>query len=265
MSAICQTLGSIAKDLCMASSEVNKDAVNNFLQASLDMLHTLEREIANDEHGSTISLALTIIDTISKLPTAALVSRKTLPSQTVPLSITMIQTMLRPNLATKISVQSDSERTKYNAIFERFVAPYGQQRMDGLYIFNDILNFVAECKSLKESHIVTLWKTVAGFFEQHLLKFSAVNQAKNSLEVDLTASQCVLLFPFAHFPGVVSKQAWNQWITLFKQIVEKAETTQMYQSLFLENYLATQVLEKLLGKQVPWGTKHSNYRTIWQQ
>ena len=112
MSAICQTLGSIAKDLCMASSEVNKDAVNNFLQTSLDMLHTLEREIANDEHGSTISLALTIIDTISKLPTAALVSRKTLPSQTVPLSITMIQTMLRPNLATKISVQSDSERTK---------------------------------------------------------------------------------------------------------------------------------------------------------
>jgi hypothetical protein len=65
---------------------------------------------------------------------------------------------------------------------------------------------------------VTLWKTVAGFFEQHLFKFETVNQAKNNLELDLSASQCVLLFPFLHFPAVVSKQAWSQWNTLYNQV-----------------------------------------------
>ncbi len=250
MTAICQTLGSIAKDLCMAQSEVNKEAVTNFLQTSLNMLVTLERQMTLEDPSSAVSLALTILDTVSKLPTSALVSRKLLPPQANPLSMIMIQTMLRPNLTSLTTSQSDGDRNKYNAIFERFVAPYGQQRMDGLYILHDVLNILSGCKTLKENQMMTLWKNVAGHFEQHLLKFSTVNQSKNNLEVDLSASQFILLFPFLQFPSVVSKQAWSQWVTLYKQIVEKAETTPLYQNLFIENVIASEVASKLPGKQV---------------
>jgi hypothetical protein len=65
---------------------------------------------------------------------------------------------------------------------------------------------------------VSLWKIVAKFFEHHLFKFETINQAKSNLDMDLTASQCVLTFPFLHFPAVDSKQAWNQWNKLFKQV-----------------------------------------------
>jgi hypothetical protein len=80
---------------------------------------------------------------------------------------------------------------------------------------------LAACSALKQSHVVSLWKTVADFFEQHLMKFMTVNQAKNSLDMDLSASQTVLLFPFRHFPSVESKQAWNQWNTLYNQVTSR--------------------------------------------
>ena len=138
MTAIWQTLGLVVKDLCMVPSEVNKDAVQSFLHSAQDILVTLERQMNQEDPVGAISIALTVLDTVSKLPTAALVSRKMFPSRNDPLSVIMIQTMLRPNLASKISTVPESDLSKYNAIFERFLVPYIQQRLDGLYIFHQV-------------------------------------------------------------------------------------------------------------------------------
>jgi hypothetical protein len=138
MNAIWLTLGSIVKDLCMVSSDVNKDAVQNFLHCAQDSLIVLERQMNQEDPAGAISMALTIMDTVSKLPTAALISRKMLPPRTDPLSVVMIQTMLRPNLASKISTLTEADLNKYNAIFERLIAPYGQQRLDGLFVFHQV-------------------------------------------------------------------------------------------------------------------------------
>jgi hypothetical protein len=58
-----------------------------------------------------------------------------LPPRTEPLSVVMLETMLRANLASKISAE---DVVKYNAVFERFVAPFGQQRIDGLAILHQV-------------------------------------------------------------------------------------------------------------------------------
>jgi hypothetical protein len=159
MSAIWITLGSIVKDLCMVSSEVNKDAVHNFLQTGQDLLVTLERQMNQEESSGAVSLALTILDSMSRLPTAALVSRKMSPPKNDPLSVVMVQAMLRPNLVTKISA-TDADVNKFNAIFERFVDPFGQQRLDGLSIFNQILTALSDCRVIKLSHLVSMLLSV---------------------------------------------------------------------------------------------------------
>ena len=218
MTAIWQTLGSVVKDLCMVSSELNKDAVHHFLKTGQDLLVTLERQMNQEECSGAVALAVTIFDSVSKLPTPALVSRKMTPPRNDPLSVVMLQTMLHPNLVTKMSA-TDADVNKFNAIFEKFVDPFAQQRLDGLVLFNQILASLSERRAIiKLNHLVSLWKIIAKFFEQHLFKFETVNQAKNSLEMDLSASEAVLLFPFLHFPSVESKQVWNQWNKLYKQV-----------------------------------------------
>ena len=231
MTEIWLTLGTIVKDLCMVSSELNKEAVHNFLHTSQNLLVTLERQLNHEDfHSGAVSLALTILECVSKLPTPALVCRKMTPPRTDPLSVVMIEMMLRPNLASKIT--SDADLNKYTTIFERFADPFGQQRLDGISVFHQILNLISGSNGLKVTHVATLWKIIARFFEQHLFKFDTVNQAKNNLEMDLSACECVLLFPFKHFVSLESRQVWNQWSKLFKQVCIDIEISSIIRFLF---------------------------------
>ena len=199
MTEIWLTLGTIVKDLCMVSSELNKEAVHNFLHTSQNLLVTLERQLNHEDfHSGAVSLALTILECVSKLPTPA----------------------------------SDADLNKYTTIFERFADPFGQQRLDGISVFHQILNLISGSNGLKITHVATLWKIIARFFEQHLFKFDTVNQAKNNLEMDLSACECVLLFPFKHFVSLESRQVWNQWSKLFKQVCIDIEISSIIRFLF---------------------------------
>lgn len=72
--------------------------------------------------------------------------------------------------------------------------------------------------NLSPEHLAVLWKTLASNFERFIERFKEICQENKDGDLDLSTVQLLLLFPFAKFLNSSSRQTWNQWTKLFKQV-----------------------------------------------